>query len=240
MSQYRSNRPSRPTGTGYGMGTRTSVPPKTSAPVRTPASGSASTGGSRPSVPPSSSAASAAHSYGGSRSYAHTPPSAGSHRPSGKGKGILLIVFAVVIAAMAAGFLFFGAKPQPVPEPSTTETADLLPTATAAATASPPAATVNPPAATAAPAAAMDTQPQSELFRVYDPALRWYTLQLTSQEQELFALLYDGIANVQTTVSVPWGQFGENVYLIQKFSFLLGSSRSDHIFMLALMIPSVL
>lgn len=201
------------------MGSRTSVPPKSTS------SGHASTArnarpSARSSVPPTSAAARTSHAYGGSRSY--TSPSPNPKRPSsgGKVKWIVLVIAVLAIASVVACvFLLGGSQPEesaqnlmPVAQttasaPAHTSVPTLTPTATSTASPVPASTPTSVATATPAPISASvllpDSEPQADLYRIYSPDLRWYVQQLTTEEKALFAKLYDGIAAVETTVSVP-------------------------------------
>ena len=111
----------------------------------------------------------------------------------------MLAVVVVVIAAIVAGVFLLGNKQ---PEPVTNHTSVVKQRTDAPMHSSTPAATPTP-----TPAPLPDSQPQAELYRVYAPELRWYVQQMTTDEKRLFAVLYDGIAAVETNVSVPSMQF---------------------------------
>lgn len=202
MSQYHNNHSPRPTGARYGMGARTHKPSNTLSASRTTSPTTAATS-RRISVSPAASTVHTRHSYGGTRNYST------QHRPSSYKRWIApIFIISIIFVVIGCAFLFVNHDASSSP---TTTTSNLVPTpslATAPMTTSldmPESPSTLIVKSTQQPSPeftyASNLEPQVEPYHVYDPK------QLSPEEKELFAILYDGIAIAKPTIFVPLYKF---------------------------------
>ena len=112
------------------------------------------------------------------------------------------------------------ATPIPTPAPTPTSTPRLTPSPSPYVTPSP-----SPTAkATTVPTPVVSTVlPASPLFKLYDASTRYYYFQLSDTEKELFAELYDAIADSQEKITVS----KQNYYTVLQLKHVINVIRYD-------------